>query len=115
MNESSLPFLTSVRPKTVKSGRFEVERHIAAGASKVIDVQVSALSQQLNQSLSKLNHALSSVDMSTGAFSLDEVSLTLSLTADGRLVVLSCLEAGASPQVGVYVTLRRRRTDDGRQ
>lgn len=115
MSDKSIPFAVDDEQPVLpgaKAGRSPLEHILASQAaqsSKVIDVQLKALATQLQEKISDLNEVLSQVDTSNGIFDLDSVSLTLAVTSSGKIVVLSTIEGSISPQVGLQLTLKRRK------
>jgi hypothetical protein len=109
MADKSIPFIVDEEHAPVRSARSPFDHIVAAQASKIIDIQITSLASELHERIADLNQALSQVDTSGGPYELDAVALTMGVTASGKLAILATIEGAASQQLGIQLTLRRKR------
>lgn len=81
---------------------------LGRATSKVVEVGIDALSDNLRNFLEKLQQILDKLPESKSAYYIDEVELSLVVNANGGFELIGKLEAGAKG--GIKVKLKKRKT-----
>jgi len=93
----------------IKSARSSLEEMITLRSAKTIEVQLDALAEQLRERVCDINEILSKVDTSRGPYELQSVSVTMTISASGKVVILSTVEGTTNPQTGFCLTFVRHK------
>ena len=109
MTSRTIPFIVDADAPPVRSSRSPLEHIVATRTSKLLDVQLTTLTAEIQQRVSDVNEVLSQIDTSGGMFDVSSVSLDLAITSTGKVALLSTIEGSASPHVGLHITLSRRK------
>ena len=109
MKKKKIPVMVDSDLATAKQSRSALEGMLRPAISKVIDVELSSLSEQVEDRLRDLAKLLENVDIQSSKYDIDSVGLQLAITGSGKVAVISVVEGGASSQVGLQFTLKKKR------
>lgn len=84
-----------------------------SSASKIIvpimkTVESDTFSNSLENLINNVAHALENCSLKTNQYTLGDVELSLTVSADGEVSILSAIQAAAGAEAAIRVTLKRK-------
>ena len=105
-----ISILTNLEPEPLEGhrARSSVEKLLRSSVARVIDDEVEALTAEIQKQLSDIASILSSVVLSSSNYEVDSVSMTLSISASGKVELVSLAGASTSSVAALQFTLKKR-------
>ncbi len=103
---NDIPYESSNDTK-VKSGRSPLEKILKGGIKRAVEFEVDVLCEQLKDNIESMVGLFEQIEDSKNKYSVDSISFSLSVTATGKVALLSVLDGTMVQGTGIHITLKK--------